>query len=507
MFAVALGLNLSAQVPDYVPTDGLVAWYPFNGNANDESGNGNDGVINGTVEFDESNALFNGIGYIETPVTFDFEQRTVCAEIIPDEVFNSQRIFASDNEGLAHGLTTLFYSAPECFQGLGLNQGSQFLCISPVVQTLQNVCLVRDIDSSFYYVNGVLTDVLPSTSIHSSSGNPTSIIGADRSGSRKFHGQIGFLGLWNQLLNSDQIAQIYNEQSVVYGCADPTACNFDSEATSDDGSCIPSGCMETDACNYNALAECEGEACDYSCCPGPGCCLEGTVWDAELGGCIPMGASCPEDLDFDGVVGVNDLMELLSAFGTDCPEPEEPETTEFSCGDPVNYHGYDYATLQIGEQCWFAENLRSVSYQNGDSIPTNLNDEDWSIVNYGACSFYVGPDWFEADTLLYQSIGMLYNRYVIEDIRNVCPSGWHVSTDSDWMVIELELGMSEVEQFGNRGVVEGIGQIMRHLLITPVGMGQMKADWGCCQDWGGERMEVGCTLASMRATSGHLTSQ
>ena len=40
LFAVALGLNLSAQVPDYVPTDGLVAWYPFNGNANDESGNG-----------------------------------------------------------------------------------------------------------------------------------------------------------------------------------------------------------------------------------------------------------------------------------------------------------------------------------------------------------------------------------------------------------------------------------------------------------------------------------
>ena len=42
LFAVALGFDLSAQVPDYVPTDGLVAWYPFNGNANDESGNGND---------------------------------------------------------------------------------------------------------------------------------------------------------------------------------------------------------------------------------------------------------------------------------------------------------------------------------------------------------------------------------------------------------------------------------------------------------------------------------
>ena len=29
LFAVALGLNLSAQVPDYVPTEGLVAWYPL----------------------------------------------------------------------------------------------------------------------------------------------------------------------------------------------------------------------------------------------------------------------------------------------------------------------------------------------------------------------------------------------------------------------------------------------------------------------------------------------
>jgi len=38
-----------AQLPAYLPADGLVAWYPFNGNANDESGNGNDGVVNGAT--------------------------------------------------------------------------------------------------------------------------------------------------------------------------------------------------------------------------------------------------------------------------------------------------------------------------------------------------------------------------------------------------------------------------------------------------------------------------
>jgi hypothetical protein len=35
-----------AQIPSYVPSNGLVGWWPFNGNANDESGNGNNGTVN-----------------------------------------------------------------------------------------------------------------------------------------------------------------------------------------------------------------------------------------------------------------------------------------------------------------------------------------------------------------------------------------------------------------------------------------------------------------------------
>ena len=46
-----LGLTAAtmAQVPNYVPTNGLVGWWPFNGNANDESGNGNNGSVNGAT--------------------------------------------------------------------------------------------------------------------------------------------------------------------------------------------------------------------------------------------------------------------------------------------------------------------------------------------------------------------------------------------------------------------------------------------------------------------------
>ena len=47
IFSIVLFLTLFtlvAQVPSYVPTNGLVAYYPFNGNANDVSSNGNNGI-------------------------------------------------------------------------------------------------------------------------------------------------------------------------------------------------------------------------------------------------------------------------------------------------------------------------------------------------------------------------------------------------------------------------------------------------------------------------------
>lgn len=46
---LCLSVNVMAQVPSYVPTNGLVGWWPFNGNANDASGNGNNGTVNGAT--------------------------------------------------------------------------------------------------------------------------------------------------------------------------------------------------------------------------------------------------------------------------------------------------------------------------------------------------------------------------------------------------------------------------------------------------------------------------
>jgi hypothetical protein len=48
-----------AQIPSYVPTNGLVGWWPFNGNANDESGNGNHGTVNGATLTEDRNGAVN----------------------------------------------------------------------------------------------------------------------------------------------------------------------------------------------------------------------------------------------------------------------------------------------------------------------------------------------------------------------------------------------------------------------------------------------------------------
>jgi hypothetical protein len=66
--------NLMAQVPNYVPTNGLVGWWPFTGNAIDSSGNGNNGTVNGatltTDRFGNANKAysFDGVNdYVQMP--------------------------------------------------------------------------------------------------------------------------------------------------------------------------------------------------------------------------------------------------------------------------------------------------------------------------------------------------------------------------------------------------------------------------------------------------------
>ena len=79
ILTMAIVFGISGLAIGQVPTDGLIAYYPFNGNANDESGNGNDGIIYNAVLTDDmdgnsdSAMKFDGAGdYIRVPLSDSF---------------------------------------------------------------------------------------------------------------------------------------------------------------------------------------------------------------------------------------------------------------------------------------------------------------------------------------------------------------------------------------------------------------------------------------------------
>ena len=145
----------------------------------------------------------------------------------------------------------------------------------------------------------------------------------------------------------------------------------------------------------------------------------------------------------DGMIGVTDLQDFLSTYGL----AFEAIASTWSCGEAITYAGLGYSTVQIGDQCWFAENLRTTTYLNGDDIPQNLSSMAWSSTTSGAMAFYENNPTNSG----------LYNWYTIDDARGLCPDGWHVPTDGEWMTMEIALGMSEAEAHstGYRGTDEG----------------------------------------------------
>ena len=127
----------------------------------------------------------------------------------------------------------------------------------------------------------------------------------------------------------------------------------------------------------------------------------------------------------------------------------EPCLLNWTCGCPLAYQGYNYETVQIGEQCWFAENLRSENYENGEPIPAHLSDDEWEDMEEGAAAImgedegcvHYSPDIDACDPIqALHEFGRLYNWYAVIDLRGLCPSGWHVPTDGEWDDMTETLG-------------------------------------------------------------------
>ncbi|MBS9525269.1 fibrobacter succinogenes major paralogous domain-containing protein [Litoribacter alkaliphilus] len=88
--------------------------------------------------------------------------------------------------------------------------------------------------------------------------------------------------------------------------------------------------------------------------------------------------------------------------------------------------GNRYRTVQIGNQVWMAENLRSTTYCNGDRIYYEPRFQLWDRENEGIYKDY--KDYVSN----VDDYGYIYNGYAAADTRNPCPCGWRVPTKEDF---------------------------------------------------------------------------
>jgi uncharacterized protein (TIGR02145 family) len=101
----------------------------------------------------------------------------------------------------------------------------------------------------------------------------------------------------------------------------------------------------------------------------------------------------------------------------------------------TDYDNNTYDTIMIGSQIWFRENLRVTHYNNGDPIPNVTSGTAWATLTTGARCYY------NNDSTAYDSVyGPLYNSYAVNNANNLCPAGWHVPTNADWIAAETSLG-------------------------------------------------------------------
>jgi len=148
------------------------------------------------------------------------------------------------------------------------------------------------------------------------------------------------------------------------------------------------------------------------------------------------------------VVTATRTFELFA--GLACPE--SPTVTDID--------GNVYRNVQIGGQCWMAENLKTTRNDDGADIPNVTDNTAWSQLSSGAWCNYDNSPANDA------TFGKLYNWYAAADPL-LCPQGWHLPTDAEWQQLELALGMpaGELNSSGLRGGAQNVGGEMKDTIL------------------------------------------
>ena len=210
-----------AQVPNYVPSNGLVGWWPFNGNANDESGNGNNGTVNGATltadRFGISNMAysFDGINdYISTIRSgyTTFSISLWCKLPSPAMPINPLVDGFDSYYDIYFTQSKLYYAT-----FTSLNQYTNIDCIvTPSIGQWQHLVFVYSNNSISVYSNSSLAGTYNVQPLSGTAGNHN--FGASLTGTDQYlNGCLDDIGIWNRALTAIEVNNLFNEGNVGIG--------------------------------------------------------------------------------------------------------------------------------------------------------------------------------------------------------------------------------------------------------------------------------------------------
>jgi len=215
-------VSIAQTIPSYVPTSGLIGWWPFNSNANDESGNGNNGVVNGATLTSNRNGKnssaysFNGINnniVIENSSTFNINQHTISAwvKIVNGDNYHhiinkvKENFYESFNLQInQNSLATWFATGSE---------ESHQLKSSIVLNKNQwvNVLMKYNGSKVIFYLNGIQIDSYNRTGTLRLNTNQICIGSSGSASHFFFNGSIDDVAIWNRALTDLEIELLYKE--------------------------------------------------------------------------------------------------------------------------------------------------------------------------------------------------------------------------------------------------------------------------------------------------------
>lgn len=134
------------------------------------------------------------------------------------------------------------------------------------------------------------------------------------------------------------------------------------------------------------------------------------------------------DTDGDGVPDISD--NCPNVANADQADSDGNGTGDV-CETIADIDGNIYNVIKIGNQTWMAENLKTITYNDGTEIQNLTDDLDWA----NAMNF-LGMEggaycWYNNDPSYKNVYGALYNWYAV-NTGKLCPAGWHVPTSQEW---------------------------------------------------------------------------